>query len=153
MGQDKQIMLDLELQFTSPEYEALLPEGSVQRWVEAALDWEQLEGAELTLRIVGEEEGQQLNAQFRQKDYATNVLTFDYQHGPQLMADIVICAPVVAREAKDQNKPLLAHYAHLVIHGVLHAQGWDHEEDAEAQEMEQREVEVMQALGFENPYR
>jgi probable rRNA maturation factor len=105
------------------------------------------------VRIVSAEEGQRLNREFRGKDYATNVLTFDYAQDPVVMADLVLCAPVVAREALEQGKPLAAHYAHLLVHGTLHAQGWDHEtgdEDAEA--MEARESEILARLGFPNPY-
>ena len=109
--------------------------------------------AEITVRIVGEAEGRALNLQFRGKDYATNVLTFDYQRAPVVMADLVLCAPVVAREAKAMNKPLEDHYAHLLVHGTLHAQGYDHEtHERDALEMEALEVLLVQALGYPNPY-
>lgn len=101
---------------------------------------------------MGLEEGQELNKTYRSKDYATNVLTFDYQHEPTAQADIVICTPVLAREAKEQNKSFRAHLAHLLVHSTLHAQGWDHETDDEAEEMEAREREIMHTLGFPNPY-
>jgi probable rRNA maturation factor len=104
------------------------------------------------VRIVGAEEGQTLNRDYRQKDYATNVLTFDYTQEPIVTADLVLCAPVVAQEAKEQGKTLEEHYAHLLVHGALHAQGWDHDEDEDAQVMELRESEIMARLGFENPY-
>jgi len=106
------------------------------------------------VRIVGEEEGRELNKSYRKKDYATNVLTFDYAQEPMVMADLVLCAPVVAREAKEQGKTLAAHYAHLLVHGALHAQGWDHETSkADAEEMEAYEVEILAGLGLRNPYR
>jgi probable rRNA maturation factor len=109
--------------------------------------------AEITVRIVGQEEGRSLNRDYRKKDYATNVLTFDYAQSPVVSADLVLCADVVEREAKEQNKTLQAHYAHLIVHGALHAQGWDHEtSDADAREMEAYETEILAGLGFANPY-
>jgi probable rRNA maturation factor len=121
----------------------------VTRWIRHALQSD----AEMTVRIVDAEEGRALNRDYRKKDYATNVLTFDYTQEPVVTADLVLCAPVVAQEAKEQGKTLQAHYAHLLVHGALHAQGWDHESSAEdAQVMELREVEIMTRLGFDNPY-
>jgi probable rRNA maturation factor len=127
-----------------------LPERSrFRRWVAAALQ----KPASVTLRIVDESEGRALNRDFRGKDYATNVLTFAYgDEGGRLSADIVLCAPVVERETRDQGKTLLAHYAHLTVHGVLHAQGFDHETSQEARAMESREVEILAKLGFNDPY-
>jgi probable rRNA maturation factor len=94
-----------------------------------------------------------LNREFRKKDYATNVLTFDYMQSPVVMADLVLCAPVVAKEAREQGKTLQAHYAHLLVHGTLHAQGWDHEtSESDAEAMEAHEIEIMRKLGFKNPY-
>ena len=110
--------------------------------------------AEITVRIVNLEEGQVLNRSYRKKDYATNVLTFDYAQSPVVMADLVLCAPVVAQEAKAQGKTLAAHYAHLLVHGTLHAQGWDHETSLkDAHAMEAHEITVLSGLGFDNPYR
>jgi probable rRNA maturation factor len=106
----------------------------------------------VTIRIVDAEEGRLLNATYRGKDYATNVLTFPLTEEPQLMGDIVICAPVVAREAGEQRKTLLAHYAHMTVHGILHLHGYDHEVDAQAELMEAMETAVMQKLGFADPY-
>ena len=140
--------LQLSLQFADATHRALLPRHKVARWIRAAL---QCPG-EITVRIVGTEEGQALNRDYRQKDYATNVLTFDYQHEPVVMADLILCAPVVAQEAKDQRMDIAAHYAHLLVHGTLHAQGYDHEDDREARVMEALESELMQTLGFEDPY-
>ena len=105
------------------------------------------------MRIVDAEEGQALNRDYRQRDYATNVLTFDYATEPMVMADLVLCAPVVAREAAEQRKPLEHHYAHLLVHGTLHAQGWDHEtSEADAEAMEARETAILAGLGQPNPY-
>ena len=145
--------LNLSLQFgdiaQASRHRAALPRHKVARWIRHSLD---IDG-EITVRIVDGQEGQRLNREFRKKDYATNVLTFDYMQSPVVMADLVLCAPVVAQEAREQGKTLQAHYAHLLVHGALHAQGWDHEtrqEDAEA--MEAHEIEIMQSLGFRNPY-
>ena len=145
--------LNLSLQFgdinDAARHRAALPRHSVTRWIRHALESD----AEITVRIVGSEEGQTLNRDYRQKDYATNILTFDYTRAPLVTADLVLCAPVVAKEAKDNKKTLTAHYAHLLVHGTLHAQGYDHEtssKDAEA--METREVAVLAGLGVKNPY-
>ena len=144
--------LTLSLQFGKLENAALhraaLPRHKVARWLRHALQGD----AEITVRVVDAEEGQALNRDYRHKDYATNVLTFDYTQEPVVTADLVLCAPVVAREAREQGKTLQAHYAHLLVHGALHAQGWDHDEDEDAQVMELRESEIMARLGFENPY-
>ena len=140
--------LTLSLQFADKRHRDQLPRHKVARWLKAALE----SGAELTVRMVDAEEGQAHNHDYRQKDYATNVLTFDYTQEPVVMADLILCAPVFVREAQGQNKALVAHYAHLLVHGALHAQGWDHLEDDEAQAMEQREREILAALGFDDPY-
>ena len=144
--------LTLSLQFGKlPDAElhrAALPRHKVARWMRHAL----ASDAEITVRIVDASEGQALNREYRKKDYATNVLTFDYMLEPVVTADLVLCAQVVAQEAQDQGKTLQAHYAHLIVHGALHAQGWDHELDEDAQVMELREAEIMARLGFENPY-
>ncbi|HEX5355829.1 MAG TPA: rRNA maturation RNase YbeY [Aquabacterium sp.] len=140
--------LSLSLQFADKSHRDTLPRHKVARWLKAALDTD----AEFAVRIVGEEEGRALNKDFRKKDYATNVLTFDYAIEPVVMADLIICAPVIEREAQEQGKTLEAHYAHMLVHGALHAQGWDHMKKKEAEAMEAREREIMAALGFEDPY-
>ena len=130
-------------------------ETQISQWVEAALDGLRGE-AELTVRIVDEEEGAQLNEQWRNGTGATNVLSFpagnDLPMMPGLLGDIVICAPVVEKEAKEQGKTLTAHWAHLVIHGVLHLLGYDHQNDREAAVMEALEIEKLRKLGYGNPY-
>lgn len=108
--------------------------------------------SEITLRIVDEAEGRELNKTYRQKDYATNVLTFPLAEEPFIMADIVICATVVAKEAKEQNKTLEAHFAHLTAHGILHAHGYDHEIQAQAELMESIETQILTKLGYADPY-
>ncbi len=144
--------LTLSLQFARDElaraHRAQLPRHRVARWIRAALQ----APAEITVRIVGTDEARALNRDFRGKDYATNVLTFDYSHAPLVHADLVLCADVVEAEAHAQSRTLEAHYAHLLIHGTLHAQGHDHERDGEAELMEARESELMQSLGFADPY-
>ena len=141
--------LRLSLQMPDARHRALLPRHRVARWVRAALAWP----AEITVRIVGEHEGRMLNHDYRGKDYATNVLTFDYAIEPCVQADLVLCAPVVEREAVAAGIELQAHYAHLLVHGTLHAQGWDHETGAaDAEAMEARESQLLLGLGFADPY-
>ena len=145
--------LTLSLQFGRIEdaalHRAALPRHKVARWIRHALERD----AEITVRIVNASEGRQLNHEYRKKDYATNVLTFDYAQAPVVSADLVLCAPVVAREACENGKTLQAHYAHLLVHGTLHAQGWDHEtSEQHALDMEARETGILGGLGFENPY-
>ena len=144
--------LTLSLQFAkfedAPLHRATLSRHKVTRWIRHALE----SPAEITVRIVDAQEGQALNRDYRQKDGATNVLTFDYTMEPVVTADLVLCAPVVAQEAKEQGKTLEAHYAHLIVHGTLHAQGWDHDLEEDAEVMEMRETDLMARLGFDNPY-
>ena len=144
--------LDLSLQFGAAvpdSHKKLLTKVRVTRWMRMAL----LRPAEITVRIVGTAEGRTLNREYRHKDYATNVLTFDYTQKPVVSADLVLCAPVVAKEAREQGKTLEEHYAHLLVHGALHAQGYEHEtNEADALEMEALEVLLMEALGYGNPY-
>jgi probable rRNA maturation factor len=142
--------LSLSLQFADASHREQLPRHKVARWIRAALE----QPAQITVRIVDAEEGRRLNREYRGRDYATNVLTFDYGADPAVTADLVLCAPVVADEARRQRLPLEAHYAHLLVHGTLHAQGYDHEDDvAEAQAMEALESGILLALGFDDPYR
>ncbi len=141
--------LRLSLQQPDGRHRGVLMRSRVARWIRSALE----APAEIAVRIVGVDEGRALNRDYRRKDHATNVLTFDYQREPVVIADLVLCAPVVEREAREQRKPIDAHYAHLLVHGALHAQGFDHERAAEAEKMEAREVELLAALGYPNPYR
>ena len=124
---------------------------SFRKWVAAALAG-RIREADLAIRIVDEKEGRSFNHHYRGKDYATNVLTFDYSHAPRVHADLVLCADVVESEAKAQSLSIEAHYAHLLVHGTLHAQGHDHERDDDAERMESRESAVLAALGFADPY-
>jgi probable rRNA maturation factor len=140
--------LALSLQQPDGRHRPLLARHKVARWIRAALEVP----AEITVRIVDEAEGRALNRDFRARDYATNVLTFDYQRAPTVRADLVLCAPVLAREARAERKPLEAHYAHLLVHGTLHAQGWDHERAGPARRMEARERALLLALGYADPY-
>ena len=142
--------LDLNLQFAVKK-SARPRRSEFRRWAKAAL----MADASVALRVVGEKEGRALNRDYRGKDYATNVLTFAYGaavEGEPLTGDIVICAPVVAREAAEQDVTLAAHYAHLTLHGMLHLQGYDHETEAEAVTMEAVESFIMQRLGYSDPY-
>jgi probable rRNA maturation factor len=141
--------LVLSLQQPDGRHRGVLARHRVSRWIRAALE----SPAEITVRIVDADEGRALNHAYRASDHATNVLTFDYQRAPVVVADLILCAPVVAREARAQRKPLQAHYAHLLVHGTLHAQGYEHQRAAEARVMEGRETALLQALGFPDPYR
>jgi probable rRNA maturation factor len=145
--------LDFTLQFAFfPDVAAhrrVLTPANVREWVGIALD----AAGEIAVRIVGEEEGRELNRQYRRKDYATNVLTFDYSQEPMVTADIVLCGPVVQREALEQGKSLKDHYTHLLVHAALHAQGYEHEtNEHDALEMEALEILLLGALGVRNPY-
>lgn len=122
---------------------------TLSRWVGAAIG----DDAEITLRFVGGAEGRRLNRDYRGSDHATNVLTFAYAQTPSVAADIVLCVPVVRREAREQGKTARDHFAHLIVHGVLHARGFDHDTQARAREMEAREVEILSRFGVADPYR
>jgi probable rRNA maturation factor len=158
----KPAKLKMTVQYATSTRELLPPRALLRKWVKAAL----MHDAEIALRIVDEAEGHRLNRDFRNKDYATNVLTFIYDdaHAARdvssgasrdahpLIGDIVLCAPVVENEARQQQKNLMAHYAHLTVHGILHLQGYDHQEEAEAEEMEEMEIRILARLGYEDPY-
>jgi probable rRNA maturation factor len=152
--QEKKHKLELDVQYPDTRLEAAITPAMIERWVELSL----LGPAELAIRFVDAAEGQTLNRDYRGKDYATNVLTFAYNEGAELaddepvQADIVLCTDVLQREAEEQKKTVEEHVAHLVVHGVLHAQGYDHENDEEAEEMEQLERDIMEALGYPDPY-
>lgn len=147
--------LALSVQYADVRLKDLATRPLLRRWVQAAL----FAPAELTIRFVDAEEGRLLNREYRAKDYATNVLTFAYNEGEDVpedeptRADLILCAEVLEREAAEQGKTLESHTAHLVVHGVLHAQGYDHDDDDEAAEMEGLEIEILGQLGFANPYQ
>jgi probable rRNA maturation factor len=140
--------LSLSLQFGDPALRTLLPRHKVQRWLCAALD----SPAEITVRLVDDDEGRALNRDFRGKDYATNVLTFDYETAPVVVADLVLATGVVQREATELGLPVADHVAHLLVHGALHAQGHAHEADDEATAMEALESAILARLGLHDPY-
>lgn len=127
---------------------ALPARSQVRAWARAALEHD----ARVTVRILGRREGRALNRRFRGEDYATNVLTFVFRDAPPFEGDLALCAPVVASEARKQRKSVAAHYAHLVVHGMLHLQGYDHDDDKDARRMEARETRVMARLGYPDPY-
>ncbi|MFZ7108832.1 rRNA maturation RNase YbeY [Avibacterium avium] len=145
----------VDLQIAAENSENLPTEQQFQQWATAAVQAENLQ-PEITIRVVDEAEIQSLNATYRGKDYPTNVLSFPFECPEEvelpLLGDLVICRQVVEREAQEQGKPLMAHWAHMVVHGCLHLLGYDHIEDAEAEEMESLETEIMQDLGFADPY-
>ncbi|MDR9830675.1 rRNA maturation RNase YbeY [Vibrio sp. FNV 38] len=147
------IALDLQLAVEKDTY--LPTEKQFQTWLEAAVTLFQPQ-AEVTVRIVDEQESQQLNHQYRGKDKPTNVLSFPFESPPgvelDLLGDLIICRQVVEREAQEQKKSVDAHWAHMVVHGSLHLLGYDHIEDDEAEEMESIETEIMQKMGFADPY-
>lgn len=146
--------IELELQIAS-KTKTLPHPAQFREWVSVTL-WQRLDTAEMTIRIVDEEESAELNKNYRNKIGPTNVLSFPYEPQPgiasRLLGDIIICAPVVELEADKFNKPLLAHWAHMVVHGTLHLLGYNHEIDREAVEMEGIETEILQKLGFSSPY-
>ena len=148
------VRLDVSVSYAAPRT-GVPAATSFRKWVAAALRG-RIREADLAIRIVGAKEGRALNRHYRGKDYATNVLSFpaELPEGVKmpLLGDLVICAPVVAREAAEQGKPVAAHYAHLTVHGVLHLLGWDHEHDKDAEAMEQLEREVLAELGLPDPY-
>ncbi|MFZ6771300.1 rRNA maturation RNase YbeY [Undibacterium sp. SXout7W] len=143
--------LSLSVQYADTRLQELLPRPLLRKTVQAALYFP----AELTLRFVDAEEGRVLNRDYRGKDYATNVLTFAYtedEDAEVTQADIILCTDVLQTEAQEQKKSVTDHARHLIVHGVLHAQGYDHETDEEAEEMEALEIQILAALGLANPY-
>ncbi|AUN94509.1 rRNA maturation RNase YbeY [Pseudazoarcus pumilus] len=147
------LALTVQRALRASEREGVPRAPDLRRWARAALRDRSVEAA---VRIVGEDEGRVLNRDYRKRDYATNVLTFVYDDAPvpgmPLFGDIVLCAPVVVREAREQGKPLDAHFAHLMVHAMLHLQGFDHETASEAEEMETLETAILATLGYGNPY-
>lgn len=150
----KNIILDLQI--VTHENNDLPKEQDFQRWVNAAILPFQAE-AELTIRLVDEAESRELNSTYRHKDKSTNVLSFPFESPPEitlpLLGDLVICCQVVQREAREQNKTLFAHWAHMTIHGCLHLLGYDHLTDEQAEEMEALETEILLNLGYSDPYK
>ena len=145
--------LNLSVQYAS-QATTLPSRAQIRAWLRAALDVDGKRGGQITVRLVDSEEGRQLNKDYRSKDYATNVLSFPYDVEPVVCGDLVICAPVVEREALEQETPLEAHYAHLIVHGALHLQGYDHETgEADACRMEDAERDILAKLGYADPYR
>ena len=146
--------LTLSVQYPDDRLKEVITRPAIRKWIQAAL----FAPAELTIRFVDAEEGRELNKQYRGKEYATNVLTFAYNEGEQLdedaptQADIILCTDVLEKEAAEQKKSVEEHTAHLIVHGVLHAQGYDHEDDEEAAEMEGIETELLAELGYADPY-
>ncbi|MBU3581803.1 rRNA maturation RNase YbeY [Polynucleobacter sp. AP-Capit-er-40B-B4] len=146
--------LNIDLQYASPAIESTLRKiaspALIKKWVKSATPL----GGLMTLRFVNATEGKKLNRAFREKDYATNVLTFPYELSKEeLIADIIFCLPILQKEAKEQDKLLKAHLAHLILHGCLHAQGYDHESGKDAKKMETLEIQILQKMGFANPYQ
>jgi probable rRNA maturation factor len=146
--------LALSVQYADPRLQDSITRPMIRKWIKAAL----FAPAELTIRFVDAEEGRELNRGYREKDYATNVLTFAYNEGEDVAedeptrADIILCTDVLQREAAEQKKSVEEHTAHLIVHGVLHAQGYDHMDDEEATEMEGLETEILAGLGYADPY-
>ncbi|HEX7984003.1 MAG TPA: rRNA maturation RNase YbeY [Duganella sp.] len=147
--------LTLSVQYPDARLKEVITRPAIRKWIQAAL----FAPAELTIRFVDAEEGRALNKQYRGKDYATNVLTFAYNEGEEELpddaptrADIILCTDVLEKEAAEQHKSVEEHTAHLIVHGVLHAQGYDHEDDEEAAEMEGIETELLATLGYADPY-
>ena len=146
------IWLNLSVQYACNK-DGLPLRPQIFRWARAALNADGMRGGQITIRFVDAEEGQTLNRDYRHKDYATNVLSFPYEQEPVVCGDLVICAAVVEREAAEQEKTSEAHFAHLVVHGLLHLQGYDHETSEEdADLMEHRERSILSSLGFTDPY-
>ena len=155
-AQTKFMKYHFELQNPN-QYSSIPNQFLIQRWLEETLK-HQIDSAEVCIRVVDETESAKLNHQFRKKNYPTNVLSFpsdipkEVMLERRLLGDIVICAPVLATEAKQQNKPLTAHWAHMLVHSLLHLLGYDHITDNDAEKMEQLEITILKKLGFQDPY-
>jgi len=147
MAAKRGAMLAVEVQYASRD-EAVPAREHLRAWARAACK----SAGEVTVRFVDADEGRSLNRDYRQRDYATNVLSFPYTQTPHLTGDLVLCVPVVKREAQEQGKAIDAHFAHLVVHGILHLQGFDHETDLDAEKMEHQERLILAALGYPDPY-
>ena len=148
LGMEKSFSLTVQYAMDDADSAALPTRSQFRRWVRSALE----QDAEIVIRIVDLTEGRALNHDYRGKDYATNVLTFVYDDTDPLSGDIVLCAQVIGNEAAQQHKTLMAHYAHLTVHGVLHLQGYDHIGNDEARVMEKKEINILTRLGFNDPY-
>ncbi len=147
-------MIDIYCQYATSETK-LPSEEDFEKWVTLALEAPFDEQCELTIRVVDDAESSHLNRTFRNKDYSTNVLSFPFpapEGYENILGDMVLCAPVILKEAKEQNKKLMDHWAHLVIHGTLHLQGYDHQLEVEAEEMEAKEINILKKIGIDNPY-
>ena len=158
MADERALSLELDIQFALPVSDRLPDQASIEHWVDTVLRMEQRGGeTHMTIRIVTEQEGAELNEAYRGKNGPTNVLSFPYEGVGEvivpLLGDIVICEPVVMREAGQQGKEHEAHWCHMVVHGVLHLLGYDHLKEEEAIDMENREIKILESIGFSNPYK